>query len=93
MKLFLLLSLLSPASSHDGDVKTNALHVLQEKCNVCHVRQNPFKVFNERNMEKHASGIYKQVFLKNRMPKGNEIKLTAEERETLYNWLTAQLKM
>ena len=51
-------------------VRDNALKVLTEKCNVCHRRQNPRKVFTESNMDGLAPAIYKQVFVKKRMPRG-----------------------
>ena len=70
-------------------LKQAALSVLQTKCNVCHRKQNPFKVFSVKNMEKHAPKIHKQVFVKQRMPKG-DIKLTAMEYSTLKEWLSTQ---
>ena len=72
-----------------GTLKQAALSVLQTKCNVCHRKQNPFKVFSVKNMEKHASKIHKQVFVKQRMPKG-DIKLTTEEYSKLKEWLLTQ---
>ncbi len=74
----------------DLEVKQKALAVLQEKCNVCHKKKNPFKVFSLKNMDKHAPKIYKQVFVYQRMPKGNKIKLTEEESQTLRNWLKSK---
>ena len=70
-------------------LKQAALEVLQTKCNFCHRKQNPFKVFSDKNMTKHASKIHKQVFVKQRMPKG-DTKLTDSEYETLKNWLSTQ---
>jgi uncharacterized membrane protein len=80
------------ASSKSWDVastplKTEAFNILENKCNVCHRKQNPFMVFNLKNMEKRAKKINKNVFELQRMPKGDEIKLTSEERETLKNWI------
>lgn len=74
----------------DDSVKEQALIILQGKCNVCHERQNPGKVFTGSNMETHAPKIYKQVFVKQRMPRGNAIKLSQEEKGTLLRWLETQ---
>lgn len=71
-------------------LKAAAFEVLNAKCNVCHRKQNPFKVFSLKNMEKHAPKIYKQVFVYRRMPKGDRIKLTEEEYETLKKWLKSR---
>lgn len=70
--------------------KLNSFEILQAKCNVCHVRQNPWKVFTLENMNKFAPKIYKQVFVKKRMPRGNKIKLTELEYATLEKWLLTQ---
>jgi uncharacterized membrane protein len=72
------------------DIRTNALIILRTKCNVCHYKQNPGKVFTLANMDKFAPKIYKQVFVKRRMPKGNATKLTQEEEQTLMVWLQSQ---
>ncbi len=69
------------------ELKEEALVILKNKCNTCHVKQNPFKVFSMRNMDRLAPKIEKQVFTLKRMPKGNSIKLTAQERETLREWI------
>ena len=74
----------------DDSLKGPALTVLQSKCNVCHERQNPGKVFTTSNMETHAPKIYKQVFVKQRMPRGNAIKLSQTEKDTLLRWLETQ---
>ncbi|AYB35300.1 hypothetical protein [Chryseolinea soli] len=78
------------ARRKDDTVKDQALMILQGKCNVCHERQNPGKVFTVSNMETHAPKIYKQVFVKQRMPRGNVIKLSQEEKDTLLRWLETQ---
>jgi uncharacterized membrane protein len=70
-----------------NQLKTTAFSILENKCNVCHRKQNPFMVFNLKNMDKRAEKINKNVFELQRMPKGDEIKLTLEERETLKNWI------
>lgn len=71
-------------------LKESAYEILDSKCNTCHRKQNPFKVFSYKNMEKHAPKIYKQVFVKRRMPKGNEHHLTKEEYDVLEQWLLTQ---
>jgi uncharacterized membrane protein len=73
-----------------SDLKTKALTILQTKCNVCHQTRNPRKVFTHDNMGIYAAKIYKQVFVKRRMPKGDEIKLTAQEEQVLMSWLQTQ---
>lgn len=70
-------------------LKQEALSVLQNKCNVCHKKQNPFKVFKEANMSKHAPKIYEQVFVKKRMPRPGQI-LTDNERSILSEWLQTE---
>ncbi|MEL6592899.1 MAG: hypothetical protein AAFP02_13295 [Bacteroidota bacterium] len=97
---FILLSAFSPASNlilneqaHavvDDRLKQEALAILQAKCNVCHRKQNPFMVFKENNISKRAKNIYRMVFIEQKMPKGNEIKLTNEESITLKKWLLTQ---
>lgn len=89
--LFTLLSAVHTAHATPEDDKQKALLVLQTKCNVCHVRNNPFRIFKERNMERNAKDIYKQVFVKGRMPLGGDVKLTGEERETLKKWVEANI--
>ncbi|MEM0994926.1 MAG: hypothetical protein AAGI49_17980, partial [Bacteroidota bacterium] len=56
-------------------LKIAVFKILDAKCNVCHRRQNPFKVFSLKNMNKHAAKIHQQVFVLRRMPKGGTIKL------------------
>ncbi len=76
---------------NENPKKTAALKILQNKCNVCHKKRNPFMIFKLKNMDKRAKRIYKQVFVKKRMPKGDEIKLTLEEYKTLEEWLKINL--
>jgi uncharacterized membrane protein len=76
-----------PGLQHDGDIKIKALAVLETKCNFCHRSQNPGKVFTGDNMERHAKNIYKQVFVKRRMPKGKLVKLTPDDQQALMAWL------
>ena len=75
-----------PSSSEK--LKAKALIVLQTKCNFCHKRQNPFKVFKEKNMSRYAPKVYEQVFVKKRMPKKGI--LTQEERKILEEWLKTE---
>ena len=72
---------------HGEDLQQKAFIILNSKCNVCHRKKNPFMVFTEKNMKARAKRIHKQVFVKKRMPKGNEIQLTKMEYQTLKNWL------
>ena len=77
---------------HAGDLlKEQAFEVLETKCNVCHRRQNPFMVFKLNNMDKRAPRIYRAVFVQKRMPKGNDIRLTAEEYAALEQWLKTKI--
>ncbi|MEM6768065.1 MAG: hypothetical protein AAF655_24230 [Bacteroidota bacterium] len=69
------------------DLKQQAFTLLQQKCNLCHKKQNPFKVFSLKNMEKYAKKIHHQVFVLKRMPKGDDIQLTEEEYQILEKWL------
>ncbi|MEQ9405653.1 MAG: hypothetical protein RIM99_18835 [Cyclobacteriaceae bacterium] len=73
------------------DLKRDALKILQTKCNICHVKKNPGKVFTLDNMSALAPKIQKQVFVKKRMPKGNKIHLTEQEYIILKKWLRTQL--
>ncbi len=74
----------------DDELKKEALKILEEKCNVCHRKQNPFMIFNQKNMVKRAPKIYKMVFIDRRMPKGDQIRLTTEEYKKLEKWLLPQ---
>ena len=74
----------------DEDLKAEALAILETKCNTCHRKQNPFMVFNQKNMVKRAPRIYKAVFVDRRMPKGDKVRLSEEEAVTLKNWLSTQ---
>ena len=71
-------------------LKKEVLTILENKCNVCHLKQNPSMIFKEKNMSKRAPKIYKMVFQERRMPKGNKIPLTNEENATLEKWLFTQ---
>ena len=67
--------------------KTEAFKILENKCNVCHVKRNRSKIFTQDNMNLFAYDIHSQVFVKKRMPKGKKIELTNAEFITLKNWL------
>lgn len=71
-------------------LKQVALEVLKTKCNVCHRKKNPFRIFSLKNMDRHAPRIYKQVFIFKRMPKGDQIKLTGEDYQSLKHWLKSK---
>lgn len=72
------------------DLEKAVLSILESKCNVCHKRQNPFRVFKHKNLDKNAPKIKEQVFVKKRMPKGDKIKLTDQELTTLSTWLSSK---
>lgn len=72
------------------ELETEVLSILKAKCNVCHRKQNPFKIFSLKNLDKHAPKIKEQVFVKKRMPKGDKIKLTDQEIQTLTQWLQSK---
>jgi len=82
----------APTRIYPPNTNQQVLKVLQRKCNVCHRKQNPRRVFTLDNMERLAPKIYRQVIVKKRMPKGNAQKLTAQEYTMLKNWLSAQLQ-
>jgi len=71
------------------DSKAVAFQILDNKCNVCHIKRNRKRVFTTENMNPWANDIYKQVFVKKRMPKGNKIKLNAKEYQELLTWITS----
>ncbi len=78
------------SNNPESELKKQAYDLLKAKCNVCHRKQNPFKIFSLRNMNKHAPKIYQQVFIKKSMPKGDTIQLTEEEYQVLNSWLHSQ---
>ncbi len=69
--------------------KVEAYSILDNKCNVCHRKRNRRRVFTKDNMNTWADDVYKQVFVKKRMPKGKDIKLTEEELQTLSTWINS----
>jgi len=68
--------------------KEKAFLILENKCNVCHTEQNKRRVFTQENMDVLANDVYKQVFIKKRMPKGKKIKLTSQEYQNLPTWIS-----
>tara|TARA_R110000868_G_scaffold220847_1_gene472327 strand:+ start:253 stop:606 length:354 start_codon:yes stop_codon:yes gene_type:complete len=77
-------------SVSDVKLRQTAFEILENKCNVCHRKQNPLMVFKEKNISKRAKKIYQMVFVENRMPKGNDIRLTNEEYIVLEKWIKSQ---
>lgn len=68
-----------------------AFLILQTKCNDCHGQKKRNAVFTKENMNKFAKKINKQVFIKKRMPKGDEIKLSEQELAVLKSWVDTAL--
>ncbi|UAM99052.1 hypothetical protein K8354_04305 [Polaribacter litorisediminis] len=68
--------------------REKAFQILDNKCNVCHSKRNKRRVFTIENMDDFAPDIYKQVFVKKRMPKGRKIKLTSEEYKDILTWIS-----
>jgi len=79
-----------PAPAATAGQKKAAFLILNTKCNICHRKQNKKKVFTPDNMSDFAGLINLQVFVKRRMPKGSKIKLTAQEYQTMKEWLLTQ---
>lgn len=69
--------------------KENAFQILNNKCNICHIKRNRRRVFTEDNMNSWSNDVYKQVFIKKRMPKGKKIKLTSKEYQELLTWISS----
>lgn len=76
------------STTHQNTSKVKAFKILQEKCNVCHIKKNKRKIFTLDNMNGFASQINTQVFIKKRMPKGKDIKLTQNEYKQLSTWIS-----
>lgn len=75
--------------SKEDPIEERAFTVLTNKCNVCHEIRNRRRVFTEDNMNGWSNDVYKQVFIKKRMPKGKKIKLTSEEYQDLLTWISS----
>lgn len=69
--------------------KTKAFTILSNKFNICHLKRNKRRVFTIENMNPWAVDIYKQVFIKKRMPKGKQIALNSQEYKDLLTWITS----
>ncbi len=68
--------------------KEEAFNILNQKCNVCHIKKNKKRLFTFNNMDNMSKDIYKQVFVKKRMPKGKDNRLTSEEYASLLTWIS-----
>jgi uncharacterized membrane protein len=75
--------------SKEDPIEERAFTVLTNKCNFCHEKRNRRRVFTEDNMNGWSNDVYKQVFIKKRMPKGKKIKLTSEEYQDLLTWISS----
>ena len=73
----------------EDPIKTKAFEVFTNKCNVCYEKRNRRRVFTTENMNDWSNNVYKQVFIKKRMPKGKNIKLTSEEYQDLLTWISS----
>ena len=82
---------LTDARIIQDDIRGDAFGVLRTKCNTCHATKRKTDVFTKANMDSFAVDIHKQVFVKQKMPKGRKVKLTEEELETLERWLELTL--
>lgn len=78
-----------PNFSYQENYKENALTVLENRCNVCHIKKQKELVFTRDNMVQYSFAIEQQVFIKKRMPKGRRNKLTTTEQNNLKLWLEA----
>lgn len=68
--------------------RDKAFQILDNKCNICHSKRNKRRVFTIENMDDFAPDIYEQVFVKKRMPKGRQIKLSSEEYQDILTWIS-----
>lgn len=68
--------------------KLEAFAVLQNSCNVCHEQRNRNAVFSLNNMNAWGAKINEQVFIKQRMPKGNAVVLTLTDKAKLKKWIS-----
>lgn len=74
----------------NDELKALAFEVLKRKCNACHRKQNPFFIFNIKNMDRRAAKIQRMVYVEKRMPKGDDYNLTDEESHILKRWLNSK---
>lgn len=83
-------TVISNLSPFEDKLKREALEVLNTRCNSCHRKQNPFMIFTMKNMDRRINKINEQVFIKKRMPKGDN-ELSTEERVRLKNWIKSNI--
>lgn len=57
------------------DIKSQAFNVVKTKCNSCHATKKRTDIFTAENMDSLAADIWKQVFVKKKMPKGKKVNL------------------
>lgn len=69
--------------SGTDSIEQKALDVLEHRCNTCHRKQNPFKIFKAKNLKKYAPLIKQQVFELKRMPKDGSTLSEAEQEALL----------
>jgi len=69
------------------DLQKQAFSILENKCNTCHRKKNPFMIFSKKNMTKRSDKINKQVFELKRMPKKEGVPLTEYEYNILKKWI------
>jgi uncharacterized membrane protein len=73
--------------------KKAALTILQNHCNECHQHKKKKYVFTEDNMTSFATKIHQQVFVKKKMPKGNNFLLSKKDETILLEWLTTEISI
>ncbi|MEL6559613.1 MAG: hypothetical protein AAFQ94_15585 [Bacteroidota bacterium] len=73
--------------NHLDTVSLKAFQILDTKCNICHMKRNRKRIFTTENMNGWSDDVYRQVFVKKRMPKGNKIRLEAAEYSLLFAWI------
>lgn len=73
----------------ENPARARAFEVLTNKCNVCHSKRNKRRIFTTDNMDSFAKDVYKQVFVKKRMPKGKNIKLSSQDYQDLLTWISS----
>lgn len=85
--LILTASFAQAQNTNNGVSDEEVMTILEEKCNVCHRKEQPFIIFKSKNLERNRKRIKQQVFDYKLMPKGDEIKLTESEKVLLMDWL------
>ncbi len=88
-----LMMYLSVLGQDTDVIQKKAFVILESKCNFCHSIDYPKNVFEYSNMNESAKKIYKQVFVKEKMPKGDSILLTQVERSVLLKWLNIHVEV